>query len=56
MRRHPRRLNRPAQKRAGRTFAVGPRDMEHRRQIEVRIAQAFQQRRNTRQPQDILAG
>ncbi len=47
----PFRLQRGAQEGAGRAFAVGARDMEHRRQRAMRVAQPLQQAGDAVQPQ-----
>ena len=52
----PRRLDRGAQKGAGRPFAVGAGDVKHRRQRQVRIAETGQQRLDPFQPQYVEAG
>ncbi len=56
MRREARRLDRRAQKGAGRALAVGPGDVEDRRQALLGIAELGEQRRNPLEPENVGAG
>jgi hypothetical protein len=49
----PRGFERGAEEGAGRALAVGPRDMEHRRQAVVRVPQPVEQREDAVEPEDV---